>query len=177
MNSFLGFCPVGVGCNFALGLINLATGAPANPDSNPTARIFGQTGIVDAGDVTLTPFESGTITNATNASPIVVTFGAVTGLSTGTALRIAGVGGNTNANGQHVITVLTTTTARLDANGNSGYTSGGTWKTAGLYLLDLSVATVPTLVAALEEGENYTVDVTWTESSVAKKLTYSFTVG
>lgn len=177
MNEFLGFLPVSVGCKFALGLINLATGAPANPDSNPTARVYGQTGIVDAGDVTLTPFESGTITNATNASPIVVTFGAATQLSTGTALRISGVGGNTNANGLHIITVLNTTTAELDANGNGAYTSGGSWKTAGLYLLDLTVASEPTLVAALEEGQNYTVDVTWAESATPKKMTFQFCVG
>ena len=132
---------------------------------------------MDAGDVTLTPFESGTITNATNASPIVVTFGATTQLSTGTALRISGVLGNTNANGLHIVTVLTTTTAQLDANGNGAYVSGGAWKVAGLYLLNLTVASEPSLVAALEESQNYLADITWTESSVAKKMSFTFTVG
>jgi hypothetical protein len=177
MNDFLGYLPVGVGTRWALGLINFSNGLPANPDSNPVCRIYGQEGLVNTGDVTLTPFESGTITGATNATPIVVTFGAPTTLSTGTALRITGVGGNTNANGLHVITVLTTTTAELDANGNSNYTSGGAWKTAGLYLLDLLLATVPSIVAALEAGQNYTADVTWTESTVAHKQTFQFTVG
>jgi hypothetical protein len=175
MGDFLGFLPVAVGTRFALGLLDLATGDPAVPDANPTCRIFGQEGVV--GDVTLTPFESGTITGATNASPIVVTFGAVTQLSTGACLSIAGVGGNTNANGLHVVTVLTTTTAQLDANGNSAYTSGGTWQTAGLYLLNLTAADEPSIVGSLEEGQNYTADVTWTESGVPKKATFQFCVG
>jgi hypothetical protein len=177
MNDFLGFLPVGVGTKFPIGLVSLSTGAPISPDSNPKARIYGQEGFVDTGDVTLTPFESGTITGATNASPIVVTFGTANTLTTGTALLIAAVGGNTNANGLHIITVLSTTTAQLDVNGNAPYTSGGTWQTAGLYLLDLTVAAVPSLVAALEAGQNYAVDITWAVSSSPKKATFQFTVG
>ncbi len=49
--------------------------------------------------------------------------------------------------------------------------------TAGLYLLDLTLATVPNLVAALESGQNYSADVTWAESSVAHKQTFQFIVG
>jgi hypothetical protein len=177
MNDFLGFLPVGAGTRFALGLVNLSTGLPAHPDDNPVCRIYGQEGLVATGDVTLTPFESGSITGATNATPIVVTFNATTTLSSGTALRITGVGGNTNANGLHVITVLTPTTAQLDVNGNSNYTTGGQWMTAGLYLLDLTVGAVPNLVAALEAGSNYTADVTWAESAEVHKQTFQFTVG
>ena len=117
MNDFLGYLPVGVGSKWYLGLKNLATGLPALPDANPSYRIFGQSGAVTPGDGTVTPGESGTITNATNAAPIVVTFGAVTSLVSGAILDITGVGGNTNANGRHVIDVLTSTTAELDANG------------------------------------------------------------
>jgi len=177
MNDFLGYLPVGVGTIFPVGLVDLATGLPITPDSNPAYRVYGQEGLVNTGNGTLLPFENGTITNATNTSPITVTFGSATTLSTGTCLWIKGVLGNTNANGLHVITVVDSTHASLDANGNAGYISGGLWQTAGLYSLDLTVGTVPSLVAALEEGQNYTVDVTWTQSSSPRTLTMTFTVG
>jgi hypothetical protein len=177
VNNFLGFLPVSVGCTFALGLVNYASGAPANPDANPVYRIYGQTGLVAAGNGSLTPFESGTITAASNANPIVLTTGAVNSLTSGTAVRIASVGGNTNANGLNVVTVLTTQTFSIPVAGNAPYTSGGTWKTAGLYLLDLTVVTVPSLVSAFEEGLNYAVDVNWTESTVPKIATFQFAVG
>lgn len=176
MNGFLGFLPVSVGCKFALGLVNQATGAIANPDANPTYRVYGQSGLVTAGDGTLTPFESGTITGATNASPIVIT-SVAHGLTTGAVVRISGVLGNTAANGLFAVTVLSVDTFSIAVAGNGNYTSGGTWKTAGLYLCDLTVATVPSLVAGLEEGVGYTLDVTWAESAVAKKATFQFAVG
>lgn len=67
------------------------------------------------------------VTDATNASPIVITTSTVHGYSTGDNVRIADVLGNTAANGDWVITVLTTTTFSLDSStGNGAYTSGGT---------------------------------------------------
>jgi hypothetical protein len=69
---------------------------------------------------------SKTITDATNASPIVVTATAH-GLSTGDPVTVASVGGNTNANGDWVVTVIDDDTFSLDGStGNSAYTSGGT---------------------------------------------------
>ena len=67
------------------------------------------------------------ITNATNASPIVITTSAVHGYTTGDVVTIRGVGGNTAANvTSNAITVLTTTTFSLDGStGNGAYTSGG----------------------------------------------------
>lgn len=67
------------------------------------------------------------VSGATNASPIVVTTDAAHGLSTNHYVEIAGVTGNTAANGIHQITVLTTTTFSLDfSTGNGAYASGGT---------------------------------------------------
>lgn len=68
----------------------------------------------------------GTITGATNASPIVIT---VTnhGYQTGDQAAIIGVLGNTAANGNWTITVLTANTFSLNGStGNGAYTSGGT---------------------------------------------------
>ena len=71
------------------------------------------------------------VTDATNATPIVVTTSAVHGLTTDDAVVISGVGGNANANGTHRVTVLTTTTfelytiAGVAIAGSGAYTSGG----------------------------------------------------
>ncbi len=70
--------------------------------------------------------EVGTITNATNASPIVVTVTAH-GYETGDQATISNVVGNTAANGNWTITVLTANTFSLDGStGNGAYVSGGT---------------------------------------------------
>ncbi|HET6248148.1 MAG TPA: Calx-beta domain-containing protein, partial [Tepidisphaeraceae bacterium] len=76
---------------------------------------------------------SGTITGASNASPIVITTASTTGLSG--LVTVSGVGGDTAANGNWYAKVLTSTTFALyqDAAlsipvvGNKAYTSGGAW--------------------------------------------------
>lgn len=71
---------------------------------------------------------TGSITGATNASPIVITSSSHNLLS-GTRVTIQGVGGNTAANADWVITVIDTNTFSLNGStGNGAYTSGGTWK-------------------------------------------------
>ncbi len=66
------------------------------------------------------------ISAATNASPIVIT-SATHGYTTGDVVTIAGVAGNTAANGTWTIIVLTSTTFSLTGStGNGAYTSGGT---------------------------------------------------
>ncbi|MBW2356631.1 MAG: hypothetical protein JRF23_07690 [Deltaproteobacteria bacterium] len=73
------------------------------------------------------------VTGATNDSPVVVTTSTNHGLTTDDFVEIAGVEGNTSANGLHKITVLTDTTFSLqdaesgtDTIGNGAYTGGGT---------------------------------------------------
>jgi hypothetical protein len=66
------------------------------------------------------------VTGATNATPIVVTSDRVHRLTTGDRVVVAGVGGNTAANGTWLVTVLSSTTFSLDTSvGNGAYTSGG----------------------------------------------------
>lgn len=66
-----------------------------------------------------------TITGATNASPISVT-ATSHGFSTNDIVNIAGVGGNTAANGTFQITVVDANTFTLNGStGNGAYTSGG----------------------------------------------------
>lgn len=77
-----------------------------------------------------TPDEA-SVSNATNAEPIVVT-SAGHGYTDGMIVVVAAVEGNTNANGTWVVTNATTdtfelyTTAGVASSGNSAYTTGGT---------------------------------------------------
>lgn len=86
---------------------------------------------------------SGTITNATNANPIVITTSAAHNLVTGDSVTISGVLGNTAANGTNVATVLTATTFSIPVAGNGAYTSGGTFTTANGTAIPLGQVTTP----------------------------------
>ena len=67
------------------------------------------------------------ITGASNASPIVISSTAH-GLSTGDAISVSGVAGNTAANGVFTVTKVDDNSFSLnDTTGNAAYTSGGTW--------------------------------------------------
>lgn len=66
------------------------------------------------------------VTDATNATPIVITTSATHGYTSGDGVRISGVTGNPAANGDWEIVVLTTTTFELkDSAGDGAYISGG----------------------------------------------------
>lgn len=75
---------------------------------------------------------TGPVAGATNATPIVIT-DVAHGLTSDDIVSISGVGGNTAANGEFRVTVLTADTFSLQtlagANvaGSGVYTSGGTW--------------------------------------------------
>lgn len=95
-------------------------------------RMFDVFGYDNSGTFTLETANwsqtTGTITDATNASPIVITSTAH-GLSNGNLVGIAGIGGNTAANGYvwQVANVAANTFELLGSTGNGAYTTGGTW--------------------------------------------------
>lgn len=94
-----------------------ATGGATPPHDPVLQSVFGQasTGVTGTGSVT----------GATNASPIVITQTAH-GYTAGDAVYISSVGGNTAANGAWVIANTTTNTYELiGSTGNASYTSGG----------------------------------------------------
>lgn len=67
-----------------------------------------------------------TVTGATNATPVVITTSAAHGLQDGDFVDVHAVLGNVSANGHYRVTVLSTTTFRLNGSKGSGaYTSGG----------------------------------------------------
>lgn len=71
----------------------------------------------------------GTVTGASNATPIVITASAPHGLFTGDPVLVEGVLGNTAANGEWKITRLSATTFGLNGSvGNGAYTGGGTFQ-------------------------------------------------
>jgi hypothetical protein len=86
----------------------------------------------NAGTLTLEAVDwnqsTGSITGATNATPIVITSNSH-GLSIGDLVGIASVGGNTAPNGKiWRVSATTTNTFTLEGSiGNGAYTSGGTW--------------------------------------------------
>lgn len=80
------------------------------------------------------------VTAATNTTPIQVTTSTAHGLATGQSVYIAGVGGNTGANGFFVVTVVDSTHVILNGSSGTGaYTTGGT----------VNVCTTATFVADL----------------------------
>jgi len=82
----------------------------------------------------------GTISGATNTSPITITTSGAHGLTSSNIVFISGVAGNTAANGFWAITVVDSTHFILNGSvGNGAYTSGGT----------VNVCTTATFVADL----------------------------
>lgn len=98
-------------------------------------------------------FGTGTISDATNASPIVIT-SAAHGLRDGTPIYIKDVVGNTAANGFARIQNRTTDTFELaGSTGNAAYVSGGTWYVAVPFTnRDPSLATTSRAICKLEYG-------------------------
>ncbi len=107
---------------------------------------------------------TGIVDGASNATPIEITTSAPHGLTDGQDVTIAGVSGNTAANGTWTVTVTGATTFTLtDSVGNDIYTTGGTWTVtrfvaAASYLPEyrlqaLSVLQVDVRAANLETEE------------------------
>lgn len=95
-------------------------------DSTTTATAPNHIGVSQVMDQGFGSPASTTISNASNASPIVLTVASVTGFNNGDMCYISNVGGNTNANGTFFISSVSGTSISLDgSSGNAAYTSGG----------------------------------------------------
>src|SRR6185312_5237999 len=79
------------------------------------------------------------VTGATNTAPIVITTSGNNGLATGTRVTVAGVGGDTAANGTFTVTRITSSTFSLD--GSNGTASG-------LYTPNTGSWSLPSVTAA-----------------------------
>jgi hypothetical protein len=145
---------------------------PVLPDAAPTFRVYGPSGLLPTAGGTATDGHTGSVTGATNASPIVIT-SAGHGLSTGQRVTISGVLGNLAANGTFTITKLTADTYSLDGStGNGAYTSGGTTKVTGLYKATVAA----TGANGFDVTENYAAHFSWQVSASSRAQTQSFGV-
>lgn len=135
-----------------------SAGRPADPAVLPTYRVYGPDGtLMNSGTGSLSKIDTGSVTGASNASPVVVT-SAAHGLQTGTPVVVAGVGGNTAANGTFRATRVSASQFSLDGStGNGAYTSGGTWHVAGMHRISLSVAGG----LGYEAGKTYQALINW----------------
>lgn len=101
-------------------MVNVSTQLTVSGDASVAgdASVFGQLILANGPHLT--------ITNATNATPIVVTTSTAHGLVDGQEVTISLVGGNTAANDQWVVHVTGSATFSLVGSSGSGaYTSGG----------------------------------------------------
>ena len=146
------------------------TGVPTDADSFPTCRIYGPAGVVH--DVVTEYRDSGVITGATNATPIVIT-SADHGLTVGAVVVVSGVLGNTAANGTFVISAVTTNTFTLQSSvGNGAYTSGGVWHVKGAYKYEIEA----TEANGFASGENYFALFSFAMSASQRGIVHSFLV-
>lgn len=147
------------------------TGIPANPDSAPTYAVYspdGDSQVISGQTGSASQRHTFTVTDATNATPIVITTSAAHGLQNGQVVTISGVLGNTAANGSFKVANKASTTFELtdfadaDVAGNDDYTSGGSGNVRGLYSISLSLDS-----SNYEAGKMYSVSVTYQVSGVA----------
>lgn len=170
--SFAGFVALDASIRFTFVTVN-ASSVPTQADSLPLARVYSPAGtLMNAGVGSAALKDTGLITGATNATPIVIT-SAAHKLETGTRVTVASVGGNTAANSTWTITKVSSSTFSLDTSvGNGAYTSGGTWSVTGLY----DFALTPTSANAYAPGQTYTVLIEHTVSTVTKIAIFTFAV-
>ena len=146
---------------------------PADPSALPTYRVYGSgTTPVANGTGSASKMDTGVVANASNATPIVISQ-AAHGLQTGSSVTVAGVLGNTSANGTFSVIRITADTYSLTgSSGNGAYASGGTTHVTGLYRLSIAA----TAGDGYEAGKTYHVHVTWTIAGVQYSALYSFRV-
>jgi len=168
---FVGYAPLGENFVFPL-LTKDSVNEPLEPSSLPPFRVYSAAGLMANGTGSGAKLNTGTVTGATNAAPIVITSTAH-GLKTGTQVTITGAVGNTAANGTFVITRISDDTFSLDGStGNGTWTSGGTWHVSGLHTVTVPV----TEGNGYEPGTSYFVLVEWVISSQTYGDVFIFTV-
>lgn len=149
---FQGFVELGQNLDLSV-LARNSSGTPVNTDALPAYRVYGPEGPVPDQAGSAGKKDSGAVTGATNATPIVISSSSH-GLTTGTRVTLSGVGGNTAANGTFVVTYVDADHFSLDGSaGNGAYTSGGSWWVTGLYEASLTCSAAN----GYESGQTYTV--------------------
>lgn len=145
---------------------------PLNADTPPIYRVYGPDGLLNGMTGSCYVLETGGVSGATNASPVVYT-ASNHNLTTGQVVTVSGVAGNTGANATGVATVLTANTFSLaNTAGDGAYAGGGNWMTTGLYGYNFVAAAAN----GFESGSSYMVLLEGTCSGVPFGYTQTFTV-
>ena len=147
-------------------------GVPTDASSDPTYKIYGSSGPMSNGTGTTTEAETGSVADATNATPINIQSTAH-GLVTGQNVTVASVGGNTAANGTFDVTKVDADNFTLDSSvGNGAYTSGGLWHVTGFYSGSHSILAAN----GYDRSERYRIVYSATVSSAAVQDVDNFEV-
>jgi len=147
-------------------------GTPVFADALPTFRTYGPSGFLKSG--TCSKLDSGSdIIDASWDTPIVITTSSAHGLTTGAYVEIAGVVGNTAANGSFFVTYVSSTTFSLDDSvGIADWVSGGTWGVIGAYRWEVDAESAD----GYATGSIYQILFSYEISSVATGQAQSFFV-
>src|SRR5512135_1078249 len=86
-------------------IIRDSSGHPTDPDAPPSYRVYSPAGIMSGISGYLSTTDTGTVSTATNAAPIVITSAGHNRVN-GDYVKVSGVGGNTAANGLFVVTMI-----------------------------------------------------------------------
>lgn len=140
-----------------------SSGVPHDPTSPPSFRIYGTGSTpMSNGQGSAGKIDSGAITGATNATPVVIA-SAAHGLNTGTRVTVTGVGGNAGANVETTITKVDANNFSLDGSAGGGaYTAGGVWHVSGLYQISIAIHGGDGYLA----GQTYFLLLSWTIGGV-----------
>lgn len=169
--SFKGFVPLNSALAASI-VIKNSSSTPLNADAAPTYRVYGPNGVMANGTGTLALKDTGSVSTASNTSPVVITTTAPHGLTNGTRVTIAGVTGSTTANGTFTVQNAGASTFELAGTSAGGAGTGGTWNATGVYNLTVT----PTAANNYVQGATYHVLVTAYLSGVPWADMATFTV-
>lgn len=154
--------------NGVLQVVN-SSDTPLNSDALPTFQVYGPSGSVETGTCSL--LHNGSVTTASNASPIVVASTAH-GLNTGQIVTVADCTANTAANGTFIVTRVNANSFSLDGSTGNGSGIDGTWNVAGAYRYSITAMGVD----GYEVSENYSVIFSYALSSTNTAQKHTFNV-
>lgn len=146
--------------------------SPMDSDNPPVYRVYGPDGILHGVTGACTLLDTGSITGATNAVPIVYTC-ANHGLTSGFVVTVVNVTGNLGANAKGIVTVLTANTFSLaGTTGTGAYVSGGSWHLTGLYTYTFTASGI----SGFEAGNLYVAVIEGAASSIPYCYSQTFQI-
>lgn len=143
--------------------------SPIDADSAPIFRVYGPDGVLAGVTGSCSFLDSGSISTASSATPVVYTTTTSHGLTSGFVVTGAGVTGNSGANTSGICTVISPTTFSLANSVGVGSGTGGTWHMTGLYTYTFNVTSingfsVATLYTTVIEGTSGGISFSYTQT-------------